>query len=134
MTWKERANLLLLRGLRKVYSFCYMKMFHKIMNIDFPYRNEKLPANLIRYLAKRYTTIFIRTSLRFVIYVYTGEKIILDAKHLAEYATSIHECEDICKSRKEKRFLVLEFTKESIVHQYVIRKSSSGSVNTTKLA
>lgn len=117
----------------KIYYFSYMKQSNKIMNIEFPYKNEQLPPSLIRYLAKRYTTLFIRTSLRFVIYVYSGNKIVLDTKHLAEYATSLRECEEICKSRKENRFLVLEFAKESIVHQYVIRKSPSGSVNTTKL-
>lgn len=91
------------------------------------------PQVLLGILLKKYATLFIRTSLRFVIYVYSRNKIILDTKHLAEYATSLRECDDICKSRKENRFLVLEFTKESIVHQYVIRKSPSGSVNTTKL-
>lgn len=133
---EDRADRVLVRY-RQIggifYDFTYLKGKKKLVQTSSPKGNPVLDKYLIKFLSKKYKTLMSTRSLRFVVYVYNGSDIVLDEKHLADYSTSLEDCKEICKHRKETHFLVLEFTGESIKHQYEIRKATRGSLKTTKL-
>lgn len=111
------------------YKFMFVKKTQRFVDCYSPYGREDLPAKILNYLRRRYPMLCVLKSVNFSIYVWDGENVIYDNKHLADSSNSLEDCKEICRNRKECRFIIIEYSRESILHQYdVVRKGRSVTI------
>lgn len=136
----DGLNMLTIRfyfeELNILYEFSVNKSTKRLMPVDVPIscsKNDML--GMLKSISLKDKDILksIKYS-KFVVYNYNGEDIEIDENTAVDTCYCFSDCIEVCKKRKGKKFLVVEFTEKSIGSQWELMVLSSKCHIIKKLA